>query len=274
MLVVSALAWLLSQQESHPRLDLVTPAIREKADRPYVLQSERDGLVYRGEDFTAHVAADGSVRFEDKRGPKLTLPSPAPLPPGTPTLAGTLRDLLAQRRPKAKPRPATTAPPASIDYISPNWADPRELCQDPRASCFLDRRNVVAMGAFSDWERHLVGMPDKTAHREEKARFLAATAPMRERMAEAAHAEDLRVALLDLPALLDRVWSDRRRSAAERRRLLYELWAEYIPNPEATPARATILGFIRRRLPAGSPDAYTDDELARYRAASPGFEPY
>jgi hypothetical protein len=41
-------------------------------------------------------------------------------------------------------------------------------------------------------------------------------------------------------------------------------------------ARATIEAFIRERLPEGTPDAFTDDELRRFnaRAGAMKFEPY
>jgi hypothetical protein len=273
---VPALALLLLQAETTRRPDLLPVPDITESERSYRLEPEGGGLVYRGKPFTAHIAADGSVRFEDQRGVTRALPTPTSLPAGTPTLQGTLRDLLGPRRRGSGPRPKPSGPPPrSTAYIPPNWASPRELCQDPKSSCFFDQRDVVTSGVFVDWERHLVGLPARTSNREEKARFLAVTAPLRARMAAQAHAENLRAALWDLPALLDRIWSDRRYSAAERRRLLFELWAEYAGTPESEAACATILAFIRRRLPAGSRDGYTDAELDRYRTvAGRVFDPY
>jgi hypothetical protein len=279
-LLAPALACLLLQEQPKPRLDLVHPPVATTADRPYQLESERNGLIYRGDHFTAHVAPDGGVRFEDKGGSNFLTPWPSPLPRGTSTLAGMLRGLLSKRQfqTRTRPRPGQPdePPPQTAIYIQPNRADPRELCQDPSARCFFDQRRIVVQAAvFADWEMLLLGLPGKTPHREEKARFLAATAGLRDRMAQEAHAEDLKAALWDLPALLERVWSANRDTPAEGRRLLYELWSEYTNNSDAAPACATILGFIRRRLPAGSPNAYTNDELAKYKAAGrAGFDPY
>lgn len=282
-LLAPVLACLLLQEQPRPRLDLVHPPVTVTPDRFYELEGERDGLIYRGDHFTAHVAPDGSVRFDDKGGVPFQMPWPSPLPAGTPTLAGMLRGLLS-KRPVQTRAPSRVGdfpdepPPQTTAYIPPNWADPRELCQDSKSHCFFDQNKIkVKAVLFTDWELRLVGYPKKTPHREEKAHFLAATAPLRDHMAEAAHAEDLKAALWDLPALLEKVWSSNRDKPEEGRRLLYELWSEYAASPDANaaPACATILGFIRRRLPAGSPTAYTNGELAKYKAAGPaGFDPY
>jgi hypothetical protein len=139
----------------------------------------------------------------------------------------------------------------------------------------LDQRGVIVTGIFVDWDLYLVGMPNKAAGREEKARFLAATAPLRTRMAEQSHAEDLKTAQWDLPALLQRIWSESKQSPAERRRLLLELWREYAEMADNETSCTIIIAYIRRHLPAGSPDAYTADELSRARSdAGPRFDPY
>jgi hypothetical protein len=45
--------------------------------------------------------------------------------------------------------------------------------------------------------------------------------------------------------------------------------------PDNAPASATIMAFIRRQLPAGSPDAFTKEELDAFRAeGGPVFDPY
>jgi hypothetical protein len=61
----------------------------------------------------------------------------------------------------------------------------------------------------------------------------------------------------------------------EKRQILWQLWSEATGTEGSATARATIEGFIRRRLPAGSPDAFTATELARLQVASGGaFAPY
>ncbi|HEX7599030.1 MAG TPA: hypothetical protein VF518_12505, partial [Polyangia bacterium] len=175
-----------------------------------------------------------------------------------------------------------SAPPPQTFNATPTiWPSASELakmdCENPNnANChFSKNTKVVPGGGFVDWERFLLGIPDKAAAREDKAHFLAATEPLRTRMAEEAHAENLKAALLDLPSLLEKIWSSTQYPPAERRRLLHELWREYAEMPGTAPSCATILGFIRRRLPAGSPNAYTAAELAHLRPdAGPRFDPY
>ena len=104
----------------------------------------------------------------------------------------------------------------------------------------------------------------------EKRRFLAATSSRRDALAEAARAARTREALDALPHRLLALWRDGSRSAAERRRLLWELWEEADGESEAgARARRLIETFIQNRLPAGSPDAFSEAELLRY-----GFRPY
>jgi hypothetical protein len=98
-----------------------------------------------------------------------------------------------------------------------------------------------------------------------------------------ARREELRQAIAELPALLDAIWRDSGRTAAERRELMFRLWdectetgSEELVSASQT-ARATILGFIRRTLPEGSADAYTAAELESLNAtrkSTQRFAPY
>ena len=78
--------------------------------------------------------------------------------------------------------------------------------------------------------------------------------------------------------MLAALWEDAARAPVEKRQLIFQIWNEAVdperPEPGAA-ARAAIERFVREQLPAGSPDAFTDQELARFRAASGGaFVPY
>jgi hypothetical protein len=272
--------------ETGKRIDLFKPAKAEKDAPSYRLDPEKDGLVYRGPQFTAHIARDGVVRFTDKAPVKPYLPLPVPLPPGTPTLWSSIQDHLAHRPRKTAPSSNEPTPPPQVANQTPSiWPSASQVAQtdcenhnDPRCpfpKYAKGSPKVVSGGGFVDWDRFLLGLPKNEKAREEKARFLAATEPLRTRMATEAHAENLEAALWDLPALLDRIWSKTEYPPAERRRLLHELWHEYAEMPGNESACATIVAFIRRHLPKGSPDAYTPDELARLRPdAGPRFDPY
>jgi hypothetical protein len=101
-------------------------------------------------------------------------------------------------------------------------------------------------------------------YRTDKARFLSATFEFRIKLAMEARKHDLMSALDRLPEGLDELWSDRRYSARERRRILAELWLEMDRTGEGGEGRRAagiIEQFIRRRLPCGAPDAYTKEEL-------------
>jgi hypothetical protein len=81
---------------------------------------------------------------------------------------------------------------------------------------------------------------------------------------------------------LDQLWQ-RVADPTARRAALFELWDETIEAGDelaveaGRAARTLVIGFIRARLPAGGPDAYTADELAalnRRRQSKAIFAPY
>ncbi len=81
---------------------------------------------------------------------------------------------------------------------------------------------------------------------------------------------------------LDRLWATVA-DPAERRETLFELWDECAETgteelvTAGQAARTLVVGWIRARLPAGLPAAYTADELAavnRRRSSKAAFAPY
>ncbi len=118
-------------------------------------------------------------------------------------------------------------------------------------------------------------------YRYEKEKFMENTSKLRAELLAKARKAQLESSLAALPSHLEAVWSDLARSARERRSTLYAMWREAAGTDDEVgaagrKARATIEAFIRERLPEGSPDAFTDDELRRYnaRTGSIKFEPY
>ncbi len=87
-----------------------------------------------------------------------------------------------------------------------------------------------------------------------------------------------------LPRHLGAVWSDAHYTPAERRELLFRIWDEAAEPTDrelgaaGTRARHVIERFVRRELPPGSPDAFTDAELLHFNSRrppdSPRFAPY
>jgi hypothetical protein len=251
---------------------------------------EGGGYEYDDARFRAKIARDGRVSFVDRRGSMVfsLLPIwPQPLPEGTPSVEGSVRQLLGKRRrgppppprdPKAEPA-TTTAQGAPLDERERKWR--AETAMIPV---------MVAKGTMDLTDEYLRLMGEDP-YRREKARFLASTFDMRLQMAVKAEAQDLRTALGALPDRLAAIWGDRGQPAPARRRLICGLWSELSgktgaePNaeadPKATPPAARIIeNFVRTHLPAGSPDAFTAQELgacgdgrgahfAPYTAATP-----
>lgn len=114
-------------------------------------------------------------------------------------------------------------------------------------------------------------------YRHEKQRFLEATAELRAKMAARLQAERLRASVAGLGSTLSSIWSSPR-PAAERRRQLLALWDEIDDGGETAleragqEARATILGWVRARIPRDSTDAFTEEELRRHN--QPGRRPF
>lgn len=270
-----AFALVIAQSATGGHIDLWQQPVADKQAETYWLEPEGDGLVYRGPEFGAHVAEDGRVRFEDKAKAKPMSYLPMPAPSDTPTLQGAVRKWLGGRPRKPAPSGDLAPPPQALGYCPPNYADSCESNRRYLPSYANKHGILVNAGVFVDWENHLVRIPAKDEARVEKARFLAATFTMRTRMAEQARNERLKAVLTDLPSLLSAIWYDRAQPAHERRKILHELWKEFAEVPGNESACATVMAFIRRRLPAGGPDAFSKEELNALRAdGNPAFDPY
>ena len=110
-------------------------------------------------------------------------------------------------------------------------------------------------------------------YRYQKQAFMKATEAQRTELAKRYRAAEVRASLDRLPSTLEEIWGDRRKPAAQRRRLLYTLWKDV--EDDAGDARTIIEAFIRNRLPEGSDEAFTDEELAAInRSSKLRFQPY
>jgi hypothetical protein len=117
-----------------------------------------------------------------------------------------------------------------------------------------------------------------TLYPYEKASFLTATFKRRTAMAAKWYARQLRATVQELPRRLDALWADTRYRRRERRRIICLLWEDLDTTAASAPHSAMIIEeWVRKQLPRGSPDAYTNDELdacSRERADAPAFTPY
>ena len=117
-------------------------------------------------------------------------------------------------------------------------------------------------------------------YRAEKQAFMDVTENQRKKMAQAALKERMQASLGELPTMLARIWRDKSVPAAERRKLLYDTWhdaatSDALDAEGTKEACALIEVFVRRYLPNGTEDAFTDDELDRFNSGKKvKFAPY
>jgi hypothetical protein len=123
-------------------------------------------------------------------------------------------------------------------------------------------------------ERHIVGAQINTS---EKRRFMASTAALRERLADAAEAENQRHAKVALQRALRAILSDVKRSLGEKRAAIFTLWDDCASDASGSEAQAAIESFVREHLPQGSALAFSAAELSqlnRRRLSRRAFDPY
>ena len=114
----------------------------------------------------------------------------------------------------------------------------------------------------------------------QKARIAAETREARFCLTLKEAEGDKRNAVFRLKDNLERIAADPSLPAAAKRAAVFDLWEGCLDTSDdalASAARATIVAFIRRAFPAGSPTAYTPVELAllnRRRNCTRPFDPY
>ncbi len=113
----------------------------------------------------------------------------------------------------------------------------------------------------------------------EKRRFLEFSEKLRTDLRKRSIQERRDSAMASFSRELHGIWNSGR-SATARRRELYEKWADCSDSKEdvlGKRGRAAVEDFIRTYLPAGSPDAYTSEELSEFRrerGQETAFDPY
>lgn len=117
-------------------------------------------------------------------------------------------------------------------------------------------------------------------YRAEKDKFLATTDAMRDKMRKSTQKERMEASLLTLPRTLDETWHTPGLSAERRRALLHEHWLDAASSvgemgEEAKHACEIIEVYIRRWLPQGTPNGYSEEELETLnRGKKFKFQPY
>lgn len=230
------------------------------------LEPDGDGrLRYRGDGFTAIVHPDGSVEFRDKGG--------------TADLNLFGLDPLRQRILDPEPERHT-----------PAWKDVLERTLFPKVCQFCPGGRVPIFTSFGARFGGLADGRRKDRHMGAKRAFLAGTEALRLRLANSWYKARLHSELAELGGQLTVEWRDTKLPLAERKRRLFERWAECEDSSTADlgeldvlrlavarSARAKIEAFVRQVAPPGSSRAYTRAELERFnrsRAGKPRFHPY
>jgi hypothetical protein len=152
-----------------------------------------------------------------------------------------------------------------------------ESISDPPA---LSVQGLGGSFDLTDPVMRALGMQPYEARRR---KLMDRTRAQRMEMASSARARRLRQSLRHTHRDLAALWARNALPPARRRALIFQLWdecAERGPGEVVATSRAvraTIETFVRKRLPAGSPDAFTAAELERLnarRSSSAAFSPY
>jgi hypothetical protein len=113
-------------------------------------------------------------------------------------------------------------------------------------------------------------------YQAERDYVLRGSEELRDKLAAEHRVHEGERALLRLTGRLERTWTSGR-DAPARRRALFKLWDDCSDDDVGARARAAILAFVVDRLPAGSAEAFTPEELdqlnAKRRSRDP-FRPY
>jgi hypothetical protein len=237
------------------------------------------------------VERDGTVHLHDKDDVDLhwdlSLPTPDRIKNG---LAQAGRDIAGWY-----------ADPYAGARVGPSQDVPRDVAATPGAcDHWGDLCNVDLMqrhGEVRDLQRHaggsiVHGKLDLTgllmrklgvgdAYASRKRKLLDDTFDERAALGAQHRAEDLARSAEIMQRNLETVWRATE-DPVERRDALFALWDESGegdgPVGEAGErARKIVIGWIRAKLPAGSPDAFTPDEIARrsaHRRSTQPFVPY
>jgi hypothetical protein len=241
---------------------------------------------------TVHVDPDGVAHFQDKSDFEIHSPLPSlhtlrHLPSALKempaavheAMKGWYRDVQKQneflehydRRQHLAEIPNGCADYAELNCIDPDLPEPPKPPIDPGAL-------LSGTADVSSWlQRKLVGDP----YASRKKKLLEDTFAERAAHGEAYRADQLVHAAEDMQHNLELLWTSAL-DTPQRRAAMFDLWDECSegagPLGEAGQrARDVLMMWIRDKLPAGSADAYTADELAAFaqrRHSRQAFEPY
>jgi hypothetical protein len=236
------------------------------------------GAVIHDRVTTVDIERDGTAHFRDKPDIDVHFHSPIPhidVKADMAALGDALEDWY--RDPYAGTRYGPSTDLSELNHAVPGmcdrWGDPG--CDDPLAPDVekraRDRWNAGGVGVHgsADLSAYLYR---KLAHADpyasRKLRLLDDTRAERIERGEQFRAEQAARSAELMQKTLEQLWASTPDPVA-RRAALHDLWADCADDDAGARARSMVIGWIRAKLPPGSPDAYTPEELARL-----GFDPY
>lgn len=146
---------------------------------------------------------------------------------------------------------------------------------------FNDRPNAqldgVSLSGTFDVTDAIMQANGADPYAAERAWFMRNTEALRQQLEDTYRAESAVVGLRRLRGRLAHIWQDDSLSAVQKRRAIFDEWAEIDVSGADGGGRAIIEQFVRENLPADGDDAFSSDELRRLNAARAGtarFAPY
>jgi hypothetical protein len=152
----------------------------------------------------------------------------------------------------------------------------------PDGSIHFDDRPGILTDGFSasgtfDLNDALMRAGGGDPYAAERAWVMEHTEDLRARLEAEHRRASMESALSGIAAECRRIWGRTTRSAAQRRRQIFELWDDAEEEGEGARARAAILRWIRENLPRDGGEGYSAEELARLNASRRSraeFDPY
>jgi hypothetical protein len=235
----------------------------------------------------SHVAA--AIALQDDRGPTQEGP-PATLNPEGPEHGPTAEEAVAQTEAYLGAQAAAkTYITHRTFHLTPHtdgtmhWQGTGfEAVIHPDGSVtFSDRPGVeydwgTGQGSF-DLTDMIMGSAGQDPHAAERAWFMEHAEDTIDQLEQQARARAAAHSVSSVRGRCRAIWQDATRTAADRRRAIFELWDEADETGDGRTARDQIIAFIRESIPDSSPDAYRFSEIARMNAnrqSSERFEPY
>ena len=195
------------------------------------------------------------------------------------TLSGGLRAEAATKAHITRERPELRRrTDGSHVYSGPRFA----AVVRPDGSVEFQDRAPVETNGFSasgtfDATDAIMGAAGQDPLRAEREWFLRHTEELRHRLEAEHRRNELAAALPRLRGRVVRVWATTRRSPAARRARIFAIWDDIAEDEAGRDARRVVIEAVRELLPAGSEDAFSEEELRRLnesRQSRERFSPY